>query len=59
MDDKKPSLIITYDGGKWLLRCFAGCSVKEILDEVGLDVSDGCDGCDVSDGCDQGEDKGG
>jgi len=40
MDDKKPSLSITYDGGKWLLHCFAGCSVKVILDEVGLDVSD-------------------
>jgi len=52
MDDEKPSLSITYDGDKWLLHCFAGCSVKEILDEVGLDVSD------VSDVNDQGEDKG-
>jgi len=39
-DDKKPSLSITYDGDKWLLHCFAGCSVKEILDEVGLDEKD-------------------
>ena len=39
-DDKKPSLSITYDGGKWLLHCFAGCSVKVILDEVGLDEKD-------------------
>jgi len=40
MDDKKPSLSITLGDGMWLLCCHAGCSVKVILDEVGLDVSD-------------------
>ena len=39
--DKGPSLNIREtDDGKVLVRCFAECSVHEILDAVGLEISD-------------------
>lgn len=40
--DKEASLSIKYDksSGKTILKCFAGCETKEILDAVGLKVSD-------------------
>jgi hypothetical protein len=39
--DKSPSLTIREtDDGKVLLHCFAGCTVLEIIDAVGLEMSD-------------------
>jgi hypothetical protein len=38
--DKSPSLAIRDDNGKILLRCFAGCSAHEIVNAVGLNLSD-------------------
>lgn len=39
--DKNPSLAIRQtDGGKILLRCFAGCSVHEIVSAIGLSLTD-------------------
>ena len=36
-DDKTPSLRVTgKDDGKVLIHCFAGCTVQEILDALGL-----------------------
>lgn len=40
-DDKGPSLSIREtDDGRVLIHCFAGCSVQEIVQAVGLDLSD-------------------
>jgi hypothetical protein len=39
-EDKSPSLAIRDVDGKILLHCFAGCSVAEILDSLGMTVSD-------------------
>ena len=39
--DKTPSLTIREtDDGKVLLHCFAGCTALEIIDAVGLEMSD-------------------
>jgi CHC2-type zinc finger protein len=38
--DKSPSLAIRDDNGKILLRCFAGCSVFEIVSAIGMNLSD-------------------
>jgi hypothetical protein len=38
--DKSPSLAIREDGGKILLRCFAGCEVSAIVGAVGMDMTD-------------------
>jgi hypothetical protein len=39
--DQNPSLSISEgDGGKVLLRCFAGCSLGQILDALGLKTAD-------------------
>ena len=39
--DKSPSLSIReLDDGRILLHCFAGCSVEEVLDSVGLRFDD-------------------
>jgi len=39
-DDKGPSLTIReLDDGRVLVHCFAGCSVHEVLDAVGLDMA--------------------
>ena len=39
--DKSPSLTIREtDDGKVLLHCFTGCSALEIIDAVGLEMSD-------------------
>ena len=38
--DKKPSLTITEVEDRFLLHCHAGCDTKEILDKVGLKLSD-------------------
>jgi len=35
-DDKNPSLSVKAEDGKLLLKCFAGCSVDEILDATGV-----------------------
>ena len=40
-DDKSPSLAIKETGdGTILLRCFAGCSAFEVVNAVGLELSD-------------------
>jgi hypothetical protein len=40
-DDKSPSLSIKQEpDGHILLHCFAGCSVGEILDTIGVDIGD-------------------
>lgn len=40
-DDKGPSLVITEkEPGLILLKCFAGCSVHEVVGAVGLEISD-------------------
>lgn len=39
-NDKSNSLGIKQDGDKILMNCFAGCSVKSILDSVGLQWKD-------------------
>lgn len=39
-DDKSPSLAVReLDDGRVLVHCFAGCSVHEVLDAVGLDMA--------------------
>ena len=39
-DDKNPSLSITEKDGKILLRCHAGCDVKNIVSALGLEMKD-------------------
>ena len=39
-DDNKNSLSITHADGKWLVNCFAGCTVEAITSAIGLEVSD-------------------
>ncbi|MFM8342189.1 MAG: hypothetical protein ACKN9F_08225 [Methylomonas sp.] len=40
-DDRSPSLAIRVaDDDKVLVHCFGGCSVSEVLDSVGLELSD-------------------
>lgn len=39
-DDKNPSLSITEKDGKILLNCWAGCTCDEIIDALGLKLSD-------------------
>ena len=40
-EDKSPSLSIREtEDGKTLLHCFAGCSVHEVVDALGLELSD-------------------
>lgn len=40
-DDRSPSLVITEaDDGRVLVHCFAECSIEEILDAVGLEISE-------------------
>src|SRR5215208_2839961 len=40
-DDHTPSLSISEgDGGKVLVRCFAGCETGEVLDALGLSMHD-------------------
>src|SRR5215472_12614979 len=38
--DKSPSLSVTEGEKGLLLRCFAGCTIKEITEKLGLRVSD-------------------
>lgn len=39
-EDKTPSLAIREIDDRILIHCFAGCSANEIVDSVGLDLSD-------------------
>jgi len=40
-DDKSPSLSIReLDDGRTLVHCFAGCSVREVVTAVGMELSD-------------------
>lgn len=39
-DDKSPSLTITDVGDKILVHCFAGCEPEDIVNAVGLSISD-------------------
>ena len=38
--DKENSLSVRHADGKWLLKCFAGCTVEQIASAIGLKVSD-------------------
>jgi hypothetical protein len=39
--DKSPSLAITEtDDGRILLKCFAGCSAQQVVEAVGMDLTD-------------------
>ena len=38
--DAKPSLVVTRDEGKALMRCFAGCQTPEIVAALGLKMAD-------------------
>lgn len=38
--DKSPSLAIRQDGERILLHCFAGCSVKNVVEAVGCSLPD-------------------
>ena len=35
-EDRNPSLSVTEEGGKVLVKCFAGCSYEAIRDALGL-----------------------
>ncbi|MFT7660033.1 MAG: hypothetical protein ACI89S_001145 [Gammaproteobacteria bacterium] len=39
-DDRDPSLCIKHVDGKLLVHCFAGCEIHEIVEALGLTVSD-------------------
>jgi hypothetical protein len=39
-EDKSPSLAIREEGGKILMRCFAGCEVSAIVGAVGMEMGD-------------------
>ncbi|MEZ5592536.1 MAG: DNA primase [Gammaproteobacteria bacterium] len=40
-EDNSPSLAIRLtDDGRWLLHCFTGCDVNEIVSAVGLELTD-------------------
>jgi hypothetical protein len=39
-DDYDPSLSVAHRSGRWLLKCFAGCSVEAITAVLGLRVGD-------------------
>lgn len=39
-NDRSPSLSIKVADDRLLIHCFAGCSVHDVLDAVGLDIGD-------------------
>lgn len=40
-DDQRPSLAICKtDDGKMLVHCFAGCAVHEVVEAIGMEISD-------------------
>jgi hypothetical protein len=39
-EDKNPSLAITLDKGKILMKCWSGCDVESILGAIGLEFKD-------------------
>lgn len=39
-NDHAPSLSLKWANGKMLLKCFAGCETRQILEKVGLTFSD-------------------
>ena len=40
-DDRRPSLAVRErDDGALLVRCYAGCETRDILEALGLDFSD-------------------
>lgn len=39
-DDRNPSLSVSERDGKILLHCFAGCSVEQVLAELGVEAKD-------------------
>ncbi|MDE1891310.1 MAG: hypothetical protein KGI13_02265 [Betaproteobacteria bacterium] len=40
-EDKNPSFSIKFtNDGRILFHCFSGCSISEILDSLGLEMSD-------------------
>lgn len=43
-NDRSPSLSIKATDDRLLIHCFAGCSVHDVLDSVGMDINDLFDG---------------
>lgn len=43
-NDRSPSLSIKAADDRLLIHCFAGCSVHDVLDSVGMDINDLFDG---------------
>lgn len=40
-DDRNPSLSVSIgDNGTWLVNCFAGCSVEDVVEALGLTMAD-------------------
>ena len=39
-DDKNPSLVVTEENERVLVKCWSGCSPYEICESVGLDITD-------------------
>lgn len=39
-DDRSPSMTIRDVDGKILMHCFSGCSIQEITESIGVDLSD-------------------
>jgi hypothetical protein len=39
-DDRNPSLSVSHDGDKWLLRCHANCPIDEITSALGIHVAE-------------------
>lgn len=39
-DDNSPSLYVKRSRSKWLVHCFAGCTVAEVAESLGLRVAD-------------------
>jgi putative DNA primase/helicase len=39
-EDDRRSLSICLDGGKWLFKCFAGCSFSEIIGRIGISAAE-------------------
>jgi hypothetical protein len=55
-DDRSPSLAVReLDDGRLLLHCFAGCSVREIVSAVGLDLADLFPPSEIPEGTDKPE----
>lgn len=39
-DDRRPSLSLRLKGDRWLVICFAGCELIDIVNSIGLEIAD-------------------